>query len=92
MNTEERLDRLEKMFERIYHENELLSIYIPKLMDVFIRYWGKENEHRESIRRDLVTLHGFSATTDDDVTDLKKGYHSHSDKKRTSQQEGKDFL
>ena len=82
VNTEERLDRLEKMFERIYHENELLSLYIPKLMDVLIRYWGKQNEHRGSVRRDLITLHGFLSAIDDDVTGLLKGHHSHTDKKR----------
>lgn len=34
MNTEERLDRLEKEVEKIIHEQELLAIYIPKLCDL----------------------------------------------------------
>lgn len=53
MNLEERIDRLEKLYEESYHTIELLSIYIPKLTDILIKYWGASGKHREAIFGDL---------------------------------------
>ncbi len=53
MKMEERIDRLEELYEKVYHDYELLSIYIPKLTDILIRYWGATGKHREAIFGDL---------------------------------------
>lgn len=55
MNCEEcqaRIERLEKLYEKTYHSYERLSIYIPKLTDILIRYWSVSNRWREFINSD----------------------------------------
>ena len=46
--TEERIDRLEKLYEKIYHDYELLSILIPRLTDILGKYWEASGKHREN--------------------------------------------
>uniref|UniRef100_A0A6M3IHA8 Uncharacterized protein n=1 Tax=viral metagenome TaxID=1070528 RepID=A0A6M3IHA8_9ZZZZ len=84
MNEVERIERLEKLYEKMYHQNEKLSVYLPQLLDTLIKHWSKGYEYRESIKSDLVRLRDFSLGTADDLSGLKKGYHTHAGKKRVS--------
>jgi len=81
MELTDRIDRLEKLYEKLYHESELLAIYIPRLTDILIEYWVKTGEYRGSIRRDLIKLRDLAKMNDTDIGGLKKGYHTHLDKK-----------
>jgi len=58
MTNEERLDRLERLYEQVYHDYELLAIYIPRLTDIMIRYWSTSNKHRTGVKDDLLALKG----------------------------------
>lgn len=49
MNDTERIDRLEKLVERLLKEYELLSIYVPKLTGILNRYWDKQKDYRSEI-------------------------------------------
>jgi len=53
---EERIDKLERLYEGIYHDYELLAIYIPKLTDILIKYWGVSGKHREAVLNDIRTI------------------------------------
>lgn len=53
---EQRVDRLEKLYQTLYHEIELLSIYIPKLTDILIGYWSTSGKHRKAVLNDLHTI------------------------------------
>ena len=75
VTTEERLDRLEKMFERIYHEDQQISSLSEKLMDVLIKGWKADGDWRKFQNSKFYLLYL-------DIEGLKKGHHSHSDKKR----------
>ena len=55
-NYEQRIDRLERLYETLYHEMELLSIYIPRLTDVLIGYWTTSGKHRKAVLNDLHTI------------------------------------
>jgi len=56
MNELERIERLEDLYEKVYHDYELLSIYIPRLTDILIRYWSASNKHRQSVGNDYHIL------------------------------------
>ena len=53
MTLEERIERLEKLYEKVYHDYELLAILIPRLTEILIKYFGENKDHRYSIMRDL---------------------------------------
>jgi len=46
MTDTERIERLEKMVEKLYHESELLSLYIPKLCDIMVKYFNTSYKYR----------------------------------------------
>jgi len=50
---EDRVKELEELWEHDHHTIELLSIYIPKLTDILIRYWGASGRHRTAVLGDL---------------------------------------
>lgn len=62
-STEERIELLEENYDRVYHELELLNLYIPKLCDILIRYWGASNTHRGEITRDINALKNYTVET-----------------------------
>lgn len=64
---EDRIDRLEKLYEKSYHEMELLSIYIPKLTDILIKYFNTSERHREAVMRDYLNVVGH-------INDLRKKF------------------
>ena len=53
MELEERVKALEELWEHDHHTIELLSIYIPKLTDILIRYWGASGKHRSAVLGDI---------------------------------------
>jgi len=56
----ERIEQLEEMCEKMYHTMELLETYIPKLMDILIRYWQASSQHRQSHREDFIIVRDFA--------------------------------
>jgi len=56
MSDEQRIDKLEKLYETLYHEMELLSIYIPRLTDILIGYWSTSGKHRGAVLTDIRTI------------------------------------
>ena len=56
----ERITQLEEMCEKMYHTQELLAIYIPKLMDILIRYWQASSQHRQSHKEDFIIVRDFA--------------------------------
>lgn len=56
MSEEQRIDRLERLYETLHHEMGLLSIYIPRLTDILIGYWGTSGKHRRAVLNDLHTI------------------------------------
>ena len=53
MTLEERVKALEELWEKDHHTIELLSIYIPRLTDILIRYWGASGKHRKAVLGDI---------------------------------------
>ena len=53
MTLEDRIKALEELWEHDHHTIELLSIYIPRLTDILIRYWGASGKHREAVLGDI---------------------------------------
>lgn len=83
MSTEKRLDRLEKLYEKIYHDYELLSIYIPRLTGVLIKHLELSGDWRGGIHSDLRGLQSYLKLMD---TDIKEHYKTHYlDKKKKTE-------
>ncbi len=49
---EERIERLEKLYDKMYHTNELLSIYVPRLADIMQRFWPAFDRWRLALTGD----------------------------------------
>ena len=76
MNLEERIARLEKLYEKVYHDYELLSIYIPKLTDILNRYWGASGRHREAVRNDIHVFIEFLKEVDHTLQQYMKHHEA----------------
>ena len=79
MTLEERIERLEHLYEKVYHDYELLAILIPRLTEVLIKYFSEDKSHRYSIMRDLKLGRDWTRLID---TDLQGHFKAHSGKKR----------
>lgn len=55
----ERIERLEKMVEKLYHESELLSLYIPKLCEIMEKYFKTSYKYREEKEAQLRGVRDF---------------------------------
>jgi len=58
MTIEERIDRLEELYEKIYHTNELLSIYIPRLTNILINASKQRYTYNDYLRSVMKVLSG----------------------------------
>jgi len=67
MTDTERIERLEKIVEKLYHESELLSLYIPKLCDILIKYWKESPKYRKEIEVQLRGIKDYAILLDNDV-------------------------
>lgn len=76
MELEERIERLEKLYEGIYHDYELLAIYIPRLTDILIKYFQTGNSLRYDIFGDFNSLQSVLTNI---LDDLQIHYKAHSD-------------
>lgn len=77
---EERIDRLERLYEKLYHETELLSIYIPRLTDTLIKHFSASQKLRYEIFGDLRSLQSVLSNI---LEDLQVHYKSHFDETKT---------
>jgi len=50
---EDRVKALEELWEHDHHTIELLAIYIPRLTDILVKYWGASGKHREAVLGDI---------------------------------------
>jgi len=64
---EERIERLERLYEKIHHDYELLGVLIPRLTDILSRYWAASGKHRKSVGNDHATLLDYLKELDQDV-------------------------
>ena len=71
----ERIERLEESFEKIYHTQELLAIYLPRLMDILQRYWQASSKHRQEHREDFIIVRDFAKYLD---IELQEHFKHHS--------------
>ncbi len=76
LTLEQRLRRLEEGYERLYHTNELLAIYLPKLTDILIKHFNASHELRQEIFGDFRSLQSVLSNI---LDDLQIHYKSHSD-------------
>lgn len=76
----DRVGRLEKLAERLYHEVELYNTYIPRITDVLIRYFPTMDNYRKEINIMMMIHKGFLENIENELQDHFE-FHSHSDKK-----------
>lgn len=82
--TEERIDRLEKLYEKIYHDYELLSILIPRLTDILGKYWEASGKHRENTIAQIRGIQSFTGLVDKDIQQHFKNHSTDTLKKKES--------
>jgi len=76
MKLEDRIERLEKFYEEVYHNYELLSIYIPRLTEANIKYLEGCTEFYFQMQRDVSKLRDILGGM---LDDLQIHYKAHSD-------------
>ncbi len=76
LTLEQRLKRLEEGYERLYHTNELLTIYIPKLTAILIKYFKTSENLRYDIFGDFKSLQSVLTNI---LDDLQVHYKEHFD-------------
>lgn len=77
---QKRVDKLEKLVNRMYHEHELLAIYIPRLSELLIKHFTVSGENRKDFYGAIRGTKSFLKILD---KDMQIHYKSHLDKKRT---------
>ena len=75
-----RIERLEKLCEKLYHETEIVDIYTEKLVNILLEYFPKGEHYRKELESKIITLRSLLQLHEHDVQGLKKGYHTHSDR------------
>lgn len=79
MTLEERIERLEKLYEKLYHQNEQLSRLIPQLTNILIKYFGESGKHRYVIMRDFKFTRDVVRMID---SDMQGHFKSHKKQKQ----------
>ena len=79
MTIEERIDRLEKLWEKDHHELELIEIYLPKIVDWLPIYLNASAKHRVAVLRDLKNMSDAILKLDDNQ---QEHFKVHTDKKK----------
>jgi len=77
----ERIERLEKLYERLYHEFEIIEINTARLAEILLRYFPKSAQYRKELETKIFNYRGLLKIHEDDLQGLKKNYHTHIDKK-----------
>ena len=78
MEAIERIERLEKRYEKLYHEVELMATIMGKLGAWMESYLKASGNYRGAIVRDLKNLQNFLLIMDDDQQAHFKGHISKS--------------
>ena len=81
----ERIDRLEKLYGGLYHTMELLSIYIPKLIDILVKYFGASQKLRYEIFGDFNSVQSVLRNILDDLQVHYKSHNELFEKKKSKQ-------
>lgn len=89
MTLEERVARLEELFERIHHEHELCSIYVPRLAKNHIKLLEFLHKLYYTNLRDWKTLRDILKMVDGD---LQEHFKSHSERKLYDKKKPKDII
>ena len=80
MNLEERIDRLEKLWEKWYQTYELLNFYVPRMTEANIRYLEGCTDYYFAMERDVSKLRDILGGI---LDDLQLHYKTHNlDKKK----------
>ena len=77
----QKVDRLERLCNRLYQEEDLLNTHIPKLMDTLIEYWQRLGSYRETMQTLISIYRGEVGNID---KELQEHFKAHSDKKRNT--------
>uniref|UniRef100_A0A6M3KKW0 Uncharacterized protein n=1 Tax=viral metagenome TaxID=1070528 RepID=A0A6M3KKW0_9ZZZZ len=88
----ERIERLEKLYEHIYHEFEIIELNTSKLVNVLLRYFPKSAEYRRELEGKIFNYRGLLSLHEDDIQGLKKNYHTHTDRDLPFRKSFKDIL
>ncbi len=91
MNEQERIERLEKLYEGLYQEIELLSIYIPKLTDILIKYFSASGKLRYEIFGDFNSIQSVLKNILDDLQGHYKDHFSEIKKKVSEPRKGRHY-
>ena len=72
--------RLEKLVEKVLAEDELISMYMSRLLDILNRYWQKSGEYRSEIKTKVDIFRGALENLEKEWQEHYK-HHSYTDKK-----------
>jgi hypothetical protein len=78
METIERIERLERFYEKLFHDYELLAIQIPRLCDILENYLSVSKNYRYELSQEIGGIRDFTRLTD---SDMQEHFKSHADKK-----------
>lgn len=79
----ERVERLEKLEERLYHEVEAYNNYMPKLVDVLLEYFPAMANYRKEMEVMIMIHKGFLERIDMALREHRSNREVHySDKKK----------
>ena len=67
MEIEERVNRLEELYEHLYHTDEMLSILIPRLTDIVAKYFKFSHQYHNDVLNDLKNFGSYIKLLDDDL-------------------------
>ena len=80
MNTEDRVTRLEKLVEKVLVEDELIGMYMNRLLDILGRYWPAQAQYRNEIKTKVDIFRGAFENLEKEWQEHYK-HHSYTDKK-----------
>ena len=80
MNLEDRLTRLEKLVEKVLAEDELIGMYMSRLMDILTRYWPAQARYRGEVKTTIDIYRGALEKLEREWQEHYK-HHSNIDKK-----------
>ena len=83
MTLEERIERLERLWEADHHTIEMLSIYIPRLADIIERYLKISSEYRTEARANLTGIRSYMKILNSEIQEHFKVHNKSSRTKRT---------
>ena len=75
MVLEERVEFLEKEYNRLYHTDEMLSILVPRLADTIAKYLKLTHQYHNEVLRDLKNFRSYIELLDEDLREHFKSHY-----------------